>query len=66
MPIQAFQTNIVKKACVIINAVNFKQNMVLWDSVFLFRHKGLIEQASEPLFGRHQKDIVEHTVYSRI
>jgi len=37
-----------------------------WDSVFLFRHKGLIEQASEPLFGRHQKDIVEHTVYSRI
>lgn len=36
MPVQAFETNAVKKECVIITAENFKGDMVLWDSVFPF------------------------------
>lgn len=36
MPIQAFQTNIVKTRYAIINAGNFKQDKALQDSVFPF------------------------------
>jgi len=40
MPVQACQTNIVNKRCVIINAENFKQDTVLQGSVFPFGHWG--------------------------
>ena len=37
MPIQAFETNMVKKkTCAIINAENFKKHKALRDSVFPF------------------------------
>jgi hypothetical protein len=38
MLIQAFQANTVKKKCVITNAENFKDDMMLRDSVFPFGH----------------------------
>jgi len=34
MPEQAFYTNIMKNSCVIMNAENFINDMVLWDVVF--------------------------------
>ena len=55
MPTQAFWTNSVKKRCVIVNAENFKNYLVLqecspiqllrafiyWDTAFPLVHKGL-------------------------
>jgi hypothetical protein len=38
MPTQAFYTSTVKKTRVIIEAENFKNNMVLQDNVFPFGH----------------------------
>jgi hypothetical protein len=45
MPIQAFQTNTVKKRRVIIEAENFKNSMVLRYNVFPFGRKGLIKKS---------------------
>jgi hypothetical protein len=41
MPVQAFQTNIVKKGRVIIEAESLKNDMSLRDNVFLFGREGI-------------------------
>jgi hypothetical protein len=41
MPVQALETNIVKKGHVIIEAENFKNDTALRDNVFPFGHEGI-------------------------
>jgi hypothetical protein len=41
MPVQAFETNTVKKERVIIEAENFKNDMALRDNVFPFSCEGV-------------------------